>query len=178
MQDYYKVTDNFLDTGTYNTLSNELLMPSFPWYPSSIDAEENEGNKLRNMQFVHYFYENNMAMDGCNILFPLVKKIDPLAVLRIKGNITLQHDTQLKHNLHVDITNTTNPTVMVSIFYLNTNNGWTEFEDGVKIHSVANRLVTFPNYIKHTSVSCSDQTYRMVLNLNYIISDPQNEETI
>ena len=113
-----------------------------------------------------------MAMDGCNILFPLVKKIDPLAVLRIKGNITLQHDTQLKHNLHVDITNTTNPTVMVSIFYMNTNNGWTEFEDGVKIHSVANRLVTFPNYIKHTSVSCSDQTYRMVLNLNYVISDP------
>ena len=147
-------------------------MPSVPWYPSRIDAEESEGNKLRNMQFVHYFYENNMAMDGCNILFPLVKKIDPLAVLRIKGNITLQHDTQLKHNLHVDITNTTNPTVMVSIFYMNTNNGWTEFEDGVKIHSVANRLVTFPNYIKHTSVSCSDQTYRMVLNLNYVISDP------
>ena len=172
MQDYYKITDNFLDTGTFNTLSNELLMPSFPWYPSSIDAEEHEGNKLRNMQFVHYFYENNMAMDGCNILFPLVKKIDPLAVLRIKGNITLQHDTQLKHNLHVDITNTTNPTVMVSIFYMNTNNGWTEFEDGVKIHSVANRLVTFPIYIKHTSVSCSDQTYRMVLNLNYVISDP------
>ena len=172
MQDYYKITDNFLDTGTFNTLSNELLMPSFPWYPSSIDAEEHEGNKLRNMQFVHYFYENNMAMDGCNILFPLVKKIDPLAVLRIKGNITLQHDTQLKHNLHVDITNTTNPTVMVSIFYMNTNNGWTEFEDGVKIHSVANRLVTFPNYIKHTSVSCSDQTNRMVLNLNYVISDP------
>ena len=178
MQDYYKVTDNFLDTGTFNTLSNELLMPTFPWYPSSIDAEDHESNRLRNMQFVHYFYENNMAMDGCNILFPLVKKIDPLAVLRIKGNITLQHDTQLKHNLHVDITNTTNPTVMVSIFYLNTNNGWTEFEDGTKIHSVANRLVTFPNYIKHTSVSCSDQTYRMVLNLNYIISDPQNEETI
>ena len=74
MQDYYKITDNFLDTGTFNTLSNELLMPSFPWYPSSIDAEEHEGNKLRNMQFVHYFYENNMAMDGCNILFPLVKK--------------------------------------------------------------------------------------------------------
>ena len=172
MQDYYKVTDNFLDTGTFNTLSNELLMPTFPWYPSSIDAEDHESNRLRNMQFVHYFYENNMAMDGCNILFPLVKKIDPLAVLRIKGNITLQHDTQLKHDLHVDITNTTNPSVMESIFYMNTNNGWTEFEDCVKIHSVANRLVTFPNYIKHTSVSCSDQTYRMVLNLNYVISDP------
>ena len=167
MQDYYKITDNFLDTGTFNTLSNELLMPSFPWYPSSIDAEEHEGNKLRNMQFVHYFYENNMAMDGCNILFPLVKKIDPLAVLRIKGNITLQHDTQLKHNLHVDITNTTNPTVMVSIFYMNTNNGWTEFKGGDKIDCVQNRIVTFNSNMMHTGYTCTDQKRKMVINFNY-----------
>ena len=146
-----KINDNFLDTDTFNTLSNELLMPSFPWYQSIIDAVEREDNKLRNMQFVHYFYENNIAMDGCNILFPVVQKIDPLAVLRIKANLTLQHDTQLKHDLHVDITNTTNPTVMVSILYMNTNNGWTEFEDGAKVDSVANRLVTFPNNMKHTS---------------------------
>ena len=56
------------------------------------------------------------------------------------------------------------------------NNVWSDIKKshnlGIKIHSVANRLVTFPNYIKHTSVSCSDQTYRMVLNLNYVISDP------
>ena len=167
MQDYYKITDNFLDTGTFNTLSNELLMPSFPWYPSSIDAEEHEGNKLRNMQFVHYFYENNMAMDGCNILFPLVKKIDPLAVLRIKGNITLQHDTQLKHNLHVDITNTTNPTVMVSIFYMNTNNGWTEFENGDKVESVANRIIIFDSDTIHTGTTCTDEKVRVLINFNY-----------
>lgn len=163
-----KITDNFLDTDTFSTLSNELLMPSFPWYQSPIDAKEHEGNKLRNMQFVHYFYENNMAMDGCDILIPVVQKINPLAVLRIKANITLQHDTQLKHDFHVDITNTTNPTAMVSILYMNTNNGWTELEDGTKVHSVANRLVTFPNHVKHRSVSCSDQTYRMVLNFAYV----------
>ena len=50
-----KINDNFLDTDTFNTLSNELLMPSFPWYQSIIDAVEREDNKLRNMQFVHYF---------------------------------------------------------------------------------------------------------------------------
>ena len=76
----------------------------------------------------------------------------------------------MKHDFHVDITNTTNPSVMVSILYMNTNNGWTELEDGTKVQSVANRLVTFPNYVKHRSVSCSDQTYRMVLNLDYITS--------
>ena len=162
-----KITDNFLDTDTFSTLSNELLMPSFPWYQSTIDAEEHEGNKLRNMQFVHYFYENNVAMDGCNILFPVVQKINPLAVLRIKANITLQHDTQLKHDFHVDITNTTNPSVMVSILYMNTNNGLTELEDGTKVQSVANRLVKFPSNTKHRGVSQTDTRIRCVINLNF-----------
>lgn len=171
MQDYYNITDNFIDTGKFNTISNELLMPSFPWYASSIDAKDHEGNALRNMQLVHYFYENNVAMDGCQMLFPVMQKIDPLAVLRIKANLTLQHDTQLKHDLHVDITNASNPFLMTSILYMNTNNGYTMFEDGTKIDSVANRLVTFPNYIRHTSVSCSDQTYRLVINFNYVASD-------
>ena len=104
------------------------------------------------------------------ILDPFITKLNIGKVIRIKANITLQHDTQLKHDFHVDITNTTNPSVMVSILYMNTNNGWTELEDGTKVQSVANRLVTFPNYVKHRSVSCSDQTYRMVLNLDYVTS--------
>ena len=32
-----------------------------------------------------------------------------------------------------------------SILYMNTNNGYTIFENGDKVESVENRLVTFPN---------------------------------
>ena len=53
--------------------------------------------------------------------------------------------------------------------YLNTNNGYTLFEDGTKIDSVANRLVTFNNSTKHSDLTNTcDEPYRLVLNVDYI----------
>ena len=54
-----------------------------------------------------------------------------------------------------------------SIFYVNTNNGYTKFEDGTKVESVANRMVTFPSNMKHTGTSCTDERIRVVINFNY-----------
>ena len=55
-----------------------------------------------------------------------------------------------------------------AIFYLNTNNGYTKFEDGTIISSIENRLVTFPSTMLHTGTSCTDTKYRLVLNLVYV----------
>ena len=55
-----------------------------------------------------------------------------------------------------------------SIFYLNTNNGYTYFEDGSKVKSIANRFVIFPCYMSHGGASCTDNDNRVVLNINYI----------
>ena len=54
-----------------------------------------------------------------------------------------------------------------SIFYMNTNNGYTKFEDGTKIESVANRLVSFPSNMKHKGTSCTDEKTRVVINFNH-----------
>ena len=54
-----------------------------------------------------------------------------------------------------------------SIFYVNTNNGYTLFEDGTKVESVANRMLTFPTNMKHTGTSCTDSQTRIVINFNY-----------
>ena len=51
---------------------------------------------------------------------------------------------------------------------MNTNNGYTEFENGVKIESVANRLITFPAGMKHRGTSCTDKKIRVVINFNYL----------
>ena len=55
------------------------------------------------------------------------------------------------------------------IYYLNTNNGYTLFEDGSKIESVANRLVLFDANIKHAGTSCTDALYRAVINFNFLL---------
>ena len=50
---------------------------------------------------------------------------------------------------------------------MNTNNGYTLFENGTKIESVANRMITFPTNMKHTGTSCTDENTRVVINFNY-----------
>jgi hypothetical protein len=51
---------------------------------------------------------------------------------------------------------------------VNTNNGYTKFEDGTKVECVANRLLTFPTNIKHCGASCTDEKTRVVINFNYL----------
>ena len=41
------------------------------------------------------------------------------------------------------------------------------FEDGTKVESVGNRLLTFPANMKHMGTSCTDQQFRIVINFNY-----------
>ena len=54
-----------------------------------------------------------------------------------------------------------------SIFYINTNNGYTKFKDGTKVESIANRMITFPANMEHCGTSCTDKNIRIVINFNY-----------
>ena len=58
------------------------------------------------------------------------------------------------------------------ILYLNDNNGYTRFEDGSRVDSVANRLVVFDARRRHTGASCTDAPWRLVLNLNWLDPEP------
>ena len=54
-----------------------------------------------------------------------------------------------------------------AIFYINTNNGLTILEDDTEIKSIANRLLLFDSTKPHRSTSCTDEKYRMNININY-----------
>ena len=60
--------------------------------------------------------------------------------------------------------------INTSIFYLNTNNGITIFEDTKEeVESVSNRMITFPGYLKHTGTTPTDKDvpHRILINFNY-----------
>ena len=75
------------------------------------------------------------------------------------GNMGGRHDSKLGEEKLKHWT--------TAIFYLNSNNGYTEFEDGTKVESVANRFVSFPSTLKHRGTSCTDENVRVVINFNY-----------
>ena len=73
--------------------------------------------------------------------------------------------------MHIDVEGEDVPDcVRTSILYMNTNDGYTLFEDGTKVESVMNRLITFPYNMKHAGTTCTDVPFRMVINFNYITS--------
>ena len=53
------------------------------------------------------------------------------------------------------------------IYYINTCDGYTEFEDGTITECIANRLVKFPANLKHRGVSQTDARVKSVINLNF-----------
>ena len=98
------------------------------------------------------------------MLYPIVEHMRVNAWKRIKGNLNPRTSSIIKHGFHIDYDN---KHMKASIFYLNTNDGYTEFEDGTKIESIANRLVTFPANLKHTGTTCTNIPFRAVINFNY-----------
>ena len=56
---------------------------------------------------------------------------------------------------------------ITSIYYINTNDGYTEFEDGTKVESIENRLITFPTTTYHCGTTCTNQSLRILINFNY-----------
>ena len=54
-----------------------------------------------------------------------------------------------------------------ALLYLNTNDGFTELDDGRRIESIANRILVFNGNELHSSSTCTDQKRRVLLSLNY-----------
>ena len=89
---------------------------------------------------------------------------------KIKANLLTRTPNIIENSFHVDETGRPEKKLKqltTSIFYVNTNNGYTKFEDGTKVESIANRMVTFPTNMKHTGTSCTDERTRVVINFNY-----------
>ena len=172
-----EIIDNFLDKKDLNQLQEGMLSEKFQWYFSNSIVHERE----KDFQFCHTVYKNGDWGGGYNGLFdPIIEKVDPFSIFRIKANLRTRESEIKESSFHTDI----GPALLsdeqkklwtTSIFYINTNNGYTEFEDGTKIESVANRLATFPANWKHRGTSCTDENIRVVMNFNWFLNETKLE---
>ena len=102
------------------------------------------------------------------MLIPLIEKINPSSLLRIKGNLTTRTKEIVEYGNHRDY-EIKNESLKTAVFYINTNNGYTLFENGDKVDSVENRLVIFDTPMLHTGTSCTDEKTRVLLNFNFYL---------
>jgi hypothetical protein len=96
-------------------------------------------------------------------VYPILEKIQPKDIIRVKGNLYPQSSQPVNDPYHVDYTFAHRG----AIYYLNTNNGPTIFKDGTKVEAVENRIMFFDPTIEHASVRCTDAKIRLNINFNY-----------
>jgi len=161
-----EIFDNYLNQKEFNKIKGIFIdNENFPWYYTPAIAYPNEVRRIDKFQFFNLMYRHDVGVksDYYADLLPLLNKINPKEILRVKANLGTRTTTHIEGGMHTDskVKHTT------AIFYLNTNNGFTLFENGEKINSVENRLVVFNSSIFHSGFSQTDTNTRVVLNLNY-----------
>ena len=162
-----KIVDDFLPKENFKLLQDSMLGTTFPWYYNpTVDSLDDKGK----FQFTHIFYKDNKILSNIyntwyEVIFGPV--IGHGVLDRIKANLLTKTPEIVENAFHTDIASETK-LLTTSIFYVNTNNGYTKFEDGTIVESVENRLVSFPVNIKHTGTTCTDEKIRVVINLVYM----------
>ena len=158
------IQDNFLPSHELGFIQKSFS--TVPWKVSRcVSLKDIMCKTIENFQLIHEFYANYKPITKeFDLLMPLIAKIKPYAIIRIKANLNPKSNQIIEHGFHVDHDCSNAKT---SIFYLNSNDGYTLFEDGTKVESVENRFVTFDSGQRHSSTTCTNAEARIVINFNY-----------
>jgi len=157
-----KIFKNYIDSETFNTMKDVMLSEDFIWFfrSSQVSWEDKDYSEY----FSHTFYvDEKINSDSYKLMLPVIDKLKPKALIQMRANLVVQKHDHFKSEFHTDFDFKCN----TAIFYLNTNNGYTEFENGEIVKCEENTLVTFDSQIKHRAVSQTDTKQRVVVNINY-----------
>jgi len=172
-----KIIESFLPSAELIELQSHMFNNDFPWFyhDKIVGGVGNTKESPDNFQFVHSIYYLNKPNSTfySQLIEPMfVRKLEQQlslgAIIRIKSNLTLRtKNIEEVLPYHCDFPEPQFKKSFTAIYYLNTNNGYTKFEDGTKIESIENKFVVFPNTLKHTSATTSDRKIRVVLVFNF-----------
>lgn len=159
-----KIIDNFLDEETFTQINQFMMGDNFPWYYNPFVASYEKENEL--FYFTYRFFDRDIdiAMSPLfQLIEPIVRLIKPRELIRAKGNLYPNVGKVTNDPFHKDYSFEHKG----AIFYINTNNGATIFEDGTRVESVANRILFFDPTTPHASCRCTDEKIRVNINFNY-----------
>lgn len=172
-----KIEDNFLDTQVFKNIQELYFSNQIPWTYGEVvyDHElKSDALKLDNYQFSHLLYSYEQPSSNLfEQIVPVLNSIDLATICKVKVNMNTRTSKIVEHGFHTDVPFK----CKTAIFYLNTNDGYTRLEDDTMIESIENRLIIFDSETRHTGTTCTNQTRRLVLNINffdYVEHDNQN----
>ena len=163
-----QVIDNFLDYNSFLNIQQTFFSHDCKWEWSDV-VEKDElmagVSELDNCQFVHGLYRGAMPQSRLfECIIPVLDKLNVAAIIKIKANLNQRTSEIIEHGYHTD---QRYPHSKTAILYLNTCDGYTSFENEGIVESVENRVVIFDSNKKHTGTSLTNDSRRIVININY-----------
>lgn len=172
----FEVIDNFLDKTDFELIKETFLSPTFPWYYNSTKvAKDFDEDNPYNYQFNHMFYKEDKPLsEYCSVIEPLFIKFNHNGRGRTKANLTTRTSEKIEFTMHTDYKRYVQD-MRTAVYYINTNDGYTRFNNGETVESVENRLIHFDSRLLHTGSTHTNDKVRVVLNLNFLVK-PTPEE--
>ena len=158
-----KIIDDFLPRGDFERLRNAVFYRDFPWHYSETVAYPDEIRE--DFYFTHLFFTGNKINSSYyHLLQPVLDRIEHTKLIRVKANLYPNVNKPLQNGMHVDYEYEHKG----ALLSLNTNNGYTVFENGKKYYSVENRIMLFNPTKLHASGLCTNEKRRVNINFNYL----------
>ena len=167
----YEIIDNYLKEDDFNKIEKWILHRDFMWH--FVDKPNRTSTNETQFQFGRVFieYGDTIVHDAVgnlkNIMKPYCKsKKVKVGINRAKVNMYINVNN--KHEglgLHQDIEDEKDYKTL--LFYLDTNDGYTEFENGEKVNTVKNRALIFDAHLYHQTVTQTDSLFRRNININF-----------
>ena len=169
-----KIIDNFLTDNDFNLLVSNTVgrndgdQVQFR-VVSNVEnfgaIEENWSWYMINMLYSTDTPQNEICGKIYEMFVPKFKKLANFkTMIRIKINAYPYTNVVKEHKEHIDF----NYEHIGAVFSLNTCDGYTKFNDGTKVESVANRIVFFDASKTHQSTTTSNAKLRYNINFNFI----------
>ena len=160
----YEIIDNYLPKDKHAALVGMIENREFEWYFIKGIITANDGSYM----FNHRFYNSDNGAIQESKWFTMVNELlltslNYTKLFRVKCNLYTQQKSPpgLWHSDHTFFHKT-------AIYYINTNNGYTELENGKRIESVANRLCILKEPIAHRIINQTDTPLRSNINITYL----------
>ncbi len=152
---------NFINKDYSNKIYKTLLDQNFPWYyfPHQVETS-NKDTSYMNHTFVLDGKENSREIF---LIEPILSKLKAKKVLNVRANLCFKRPSYCSWHVDKFSDNLKHKT---AIYYVNTNNGYTEFKDK-KVKCIQNQIVIFDAYLKHRAKIQTDKDARIVINFNY-----------
>ena len=172
-----KVLDNFLPTEDFITIKNYIEDKKFPWYFTNTRVHEGDGK----CRYVHRVYGHLEGLitplsDSWPIYTRVLNELQALCITRCKVNSDIKSSEHCisDDDWHTDVSWGDSKHAYTCIYYINTNNGYTEFKTGEKVQSVENRLLLFRANLLHRGVNQTDTERRILINYNIMYDGNTN----